>query len=209
MFDCSLLWGMFCFALEMISSVIAKLPICIVSHPGAPDLSFYFYCSVAKAVRHLFIYCHKQQQILPQQHFRCNSYRKRDKIDKWTQPKTWSIQERYCCCLISDRCLLSMCANRHPGKEKYSVRLWTFSLCFWVADCSPSHEYQGQPASIIHQPAVLRCPYLHLYCRTSKWLSLFNIVAASPLQLRQLKDQPELCSGAKKCALMGGRLANL
>lgn len=123
--------------------------------------------------------------------------KKRFKIDKWIQPKTRSIQEQYCCCLPSDRCLLAVCANRTQEKRSTAWWLWTFSLCFWVAECSPSHEYQGQPASIIHHPAVLRCPYLHLYCRTSKWLSLFNIVAASPLQLLQLKDQPQLCSGAK------------
>lgn len=57
-FDCSLLWAMFCFALEMMSGVIAKLPICIVSYPAALDLSFYSRCSPAKAVRHLLIYRH-------------------------------------------------------------------------------------------------------------------------------------------------------
>lgn len=86
------------------------------------------------------------------------------------------------------------------SKEKRSTaRGCELSLSgFWVPECSPSHEYQGQPASIIHNPAVLRCPYLHLYCRTSKWLFLFNIVAASPLWLLQLKDQPELLWGKKK-----------
>lgn len=52
----------------MIGSVTAKLPIRIVSHPEVPDLSFYFYRSPGKAVRHVFVYCHKQQQIPPQQH---------------------------------------------------------------------------------------------------------------------------------------------
>lgn len=41
-FDCSLLWGaVIFFSCKMISSVSAQLPHCTVSHPKAPDLSFY------------------------------------------------------------------------------------------------------------------------------------------------------------------------
>lgn len=62
--------------------------------------------------------------------------------------------------------------NGQRGKEKCSESLWT-SRFRWVAESFPSHEYQGQVFSIIHRPAVLRGPYLHLYCTASKWLSLF------------------------------------
>lgn len=202
-FDCSLLWGLFYFSLVKWSAVsLSKWPFCIVSHPAASGRSFYSRCSPAKATRHLCIYCHKQPRSALSSSNLAPSLRGRKKIDKRdkrNQPKARSIRQRHCCCLTSDRRLTAMCANRHWGKEKYSTRLWTFPLCFWVAECSPSHEYQGQPPSIIHNPAVLRCPYLHLYCRTSKWLPLFNIVAASPHWLLQLKDQPELLWGKKVC----------
>lgn len=114
------------------------------------------------------------------------------------QPKACSIWHRYCrhCLLTSDQRLTAACANRHQEKKKYWERLWTFSLGFWVAESSPSHEYQGQPTSIIHNPAVLRYPYLHLYCRTSKWLSLFNNVAATFSDFSNSKTS-QSCSGAE------------
>lgn len=162
-FNVWLLWGMFCFAFEMIGSVIVKSPIHIVSPPEAPDLSFYFYRSPGKAVRHLFIYCHKQQQIPPRQHFRYISYRKRYRIDKWIRAKTWSIREQHCRCLTSVRCLLAACANRRPGKEKYSVRLWTFSLCFWVAECSPL-------------PWILRATCFHYSSPSCSKVPIFTLI---------------------------------
>lgn len=62
---------------EMISTIVAKWPLCIVSHPAVSDLSFYSWCSPAKEAHHLFIYCHKLQQIPLQQRFRCISCRKK------------------------------------------------------------------------------------------------------------------------------------
>lgn len=128
--------------------------------------------------------------------FEMHLLNKRDKRDQVSSLAACSIGKHYCC-LRSDYSL--MWPNRQRKREVYH-RLWTSSFSFWVAECSPSHEYQGQPASIIHNPAVLRCPYLHLYCRTSKWLSLFNIAAA---------EGPARVALRQKKVCTGGRLMNL
>lgn len=83
----------------------------------------------------------------------------------------------------------------------FSVIFFVAIVVFWVAESSSSHEYQGHPASIIHNPAVLRCPYLHSYCRTGEWLPLFNIAAAAGPARAALGQgrKKEKKKGGEKC----------
>lgn len=86
---------------------------------------------------------------------------------------------------------------------KWPVRKWkehdivNFLPAFWVSKWFPSYESRGQSASIIHNPAVLRCPYLHLYCRTSKWLFPFLILRLPALSDFCCQKSRQSCSGAK------------
>lgn len=60
------------------------------------------------------------------------------------------------------------------GKEKYIARLWTFS--FERKNIAPPMNIKGNLLPLCITQLFLRYRYLHLYCRTSKRLSLSNIV---------------------------------
>lgn len=136
---------------------------------------------------HLRIYCHKkkQQRCLAPAAFQMFLSKKNGiKETSVVNLRPVGSGSSYCCGFISDHCLTSPVCKwveekrcTSPGCE-LSLSVFFFFSFEWQK-VPPSHEYQGQTASIIHNPAVLRCPYLHSYCRTSEWLSLFNIAAAA------------------------------
>lgn len=64
------------------------------------------------------------------------------------------------------------------AEEKRSTSAGCELSLFEWQNVSPSHEYQGRPASIIHDPAVSKVLIFTLILQNQQWLSLFNIVGA-------------------------------